>query len=216
MAKLVWDITGQRRMESGVDHVVLFPITGTTYEAGVAWSGVTAINESPSGADITDLYADNIKYASLQAAEKFGFGIEAYDAPEEWQECDGSKELATGVYIGQQPRKPFGLVYRTMIGDDAHPGMDAGYKLHIIFNSSATPSARGYATINENPDAISMSWDATSTPVNVTGHKATYTMVIDSTKVADEKMTLIEDKLFGSENTDATMLTPDELIDLID
>jgi hypothetical protein len=214
MAKMQWDVDGTREFESGVSQVALFPMTDGAYDTGVPWSGVTGITENPSGADTTDLWADNIKYASLQSAERFAFGIEAYDYPDEWAECDGSKEVAPGVFIGQQTRKSFGLVYRTEIGDDAHPGLDKGYKLHIIYNSTATPSGRNYATINENPDAISMSWDANSTPaktdikIDDKEVKACSTIVIDSTKVAKEKMTTLVNMIYGGENTQPTMPTP--------
>ena len=182
MGKMTWHGTGEREIEAGVSEVALFPMGTSTYDTGVAWNGVTAINENPSGADVTDLYADNIKYASMRSAEKFGFTIEAYTYPDEWAECDGSKEAVSGVFLGQQSRKAFGLVYKTQIGDEAHPGMDKGFKLHIIYNSTASPSSRGYTTINDNPDAISFSWEANSTPVSVTGHKATCEITIDSTK----------------------------------
>ena len=215
MAKMEWDLTGTREFQAGVSEVALFPMTNGTYGTGVPWSGVTAINENPSGADITDLYADDIKYASLQSAEKFAFGIEAYDYPDEWSECDGSKEVAPGVYLGQQTRKAFGLVYKTKIGDDTHPGLDKGYMLHIIYNSTASPSSRGYATINENPDAITMSWDANSTPCKVTGHKACSTIVLDSTKCDATKLGALEKKIYGDENTDPTFQLPDDVIDAL-
>lgn len=182
MGKMTWHGVGEREIEAGVSEVALFPMGTSAYDTGVAWNGVTAINENPSGADVTDLYADNIKYASMRSAEKFGFTIEAYTYPDEWAECDGSKEAVSGVFLGQQSRKAFGLVYKTQIGDEAHPGMDKGFKLHIIYNSTASPSGRGYTTINDNPDAISFSWEANSTPVSVTGHKATCEITIDSTK----------------------------------
>lgn len=212
MAKLEWDKTGERNIEAGVSEVALFPMTDGVYGDGVAWSGVTAINENPTGADITDLYADNIKYASLRAAEKFGFTIEAYQYPEEWAECDGSAEAAPGVYLGQQNRKAFGLVYKTQIGDDTHPSLDKGYKLHIIYNSTASPSSRGYATINENPDAISFSWEANSTPEKVEGYKACSTIVIDSTKCDSTKLTALEKYIYGDTNADAKMPLPDKVI----
>lgn len=214
--KLVWDQTGTREFESGVSQVALFPMGETgAYQKGVAWSGVTGIDESPSGADATDLYADDIKYATLRSAEKFDFTISAYDYPDEWAACDGSAEVAPGVYLGQQNRKAFGLVYKTKIGDDTHPGMDKGYKLHIVYNSTASPSSRSYATINENPDAITLSWSASSTPTAVTGYKACSTIVIDSTKVAAEKMTAIEKKLYGDTEGDAMLPEPDLLIALL-
>lgn len=212
MPKLVWDQTGTRNIEAGVSEVALFPMEDGVYGDGVAWSGVTAINENPSGADTTDLYADNIKYATLRSAEKFGFTIEAYQYPEEWAECDGSAEAAPGVYLGQQNRKAFGLVYKTQIGDDTHPSLDKGYKLHIIYNSTASPSSRGYATINENPDAISFSWEANSTPEKVEGYKATSSIVIDSTKCDATKLKTLEKYIYGDDNTTAAMPGPDKVI----
>lgn len=212
MAKLVWDQTGYREFESGVRNVVLYPMGVSGYENGVAWNGVTGISENPGGADVTDLFADDIKYASLRAAETFGCTIEAYTYPDEWNECDGSAEAATGVFVGQQTRKAFGLCYRTAIGDDAHPGMDKGYKLHLIYNSTASPSSRSYATINDNPDAITFSWEATSTPVATTGRKAVSTIVIDSTKCDATKLTALEDKLYGTTNAEAQLPSPDQVI----
>lgn len=212
---LKWDETGTRNLEAGVSHVALFVMENGVYGDGVAWNGVTAFNENPSGADVTDLYADNIKYASLRAAEKYGFTIEAYQYPEEWGECDGSAEAAPGVYLGQQNRKAFGLVVRTEIGDDTHPGMDKGYKLHIIYNSTASPSGRGYTTINENPDAISFSWEGNSTPVAVDGYKATSSIVIDSTKADATKLAALEAMIYGDGSSDATMPTPDQVITML-
>ena len=213
MAELKWDRTGERNIEAGISQVALYPMTGDTYEEGVAWNGVTAFNENPSGADITDLYADNIKYASLRAAERYGFTIEAYTYPDEWAECDGSAEASPGVFIGQQNRRAFGLVCKTQIGDDTHPGLDKGYKLHIIYNSTASPSSRGYATINENPDAISFSWECSSTPVECTGFKKTCCIVIDSTKANATKLAALEAKLYGTENSAPTLPSPDTIID---
>lgn len=212
MAKLVWDQTGTRNIEAGVSEVALFPMEDGVYGDGVAWSGVTAINENPTGADATDLYADNIKYATLRSAERFGFTIEAYQYPEEWAECDGSAEAAPGVYLGQQNRKAFGLVYKTQIGDDTHPSLDKGYKLHIIYNSTASPSSRGYATINENPDAISFSWEANSTPEKVEGYKACSTIVIDSTKADATKLAALEKYIYGDAQSTAAMPAPDKVI----
>lgn len=221
MAKMTWHGTGTREIESGVSEVALFPMGSTSYETGVAWNGVTAINENPSGADITDLYADNIKYASMRSAEKFGFTIEAYTYPDEWAECDGSKEAtgAPGVFLGQQARKAFGLVYKTQIGDETHPGMDKGYKLHIIYNSTASPSGRGYTTINDNPDAISFSWEANSTPVSVSGYKDVCEIVIDSTKANEAKLTALCNKIYGTDSssqgstgTDPTLPDPATII----
>lgn len=212
---LVWDKTGEREFESGVSKVALFPMDNGAYGEGVAWSGVTGIDENPSGADATDLYADDIKYATLRSAEKFDFTISAYQYPDEWGACDGSAEAAPGVYLGQQGRKAFGLVYTTKIGDDTHPGMDKGEKLHIIYNSTASPSSRSYATINENPDAITFSWSATSTPANVTGYKAVSSIVIDSTKVDSAKWTKIQEKVYGNETTAPAMPDPDTVIGLL-
>lgn len=212
MAKLTWHGVGERVLEAGVSEVALFPMGTSTYETGVAWNGVTAINESPSGADVTDLFADNIKYASMRAAEKFGFTIEAFTYPDEWAECDGSKEAETGVFLSQQGRKAFGLVYKSQIGDAEHPSMDKGYKLHIIYNSTASPSSRSYTTINENPDAISFSWEANATPVPVTGYKATSEITIDSTKANSTKLNALLDTIYGTNSTDPTLPTPDQVI----
>lgn len=213
---LVWDKDGTREFESGVSQVALFPMTASgTYGKGVAWSGVTGIDENPSGADATDLYADDIKYATLRSAEKFDFTISAYDYPDEWAECDGSAEPTPGVYLGQQGRKAFGLVYKTKIGDDTHPNMDKGYKLHIIYNSTASPSSRSYATINENPDAITFSWSASSTPTQVGDgqtYKACSTIVIDSTKVDATKLGTILKKVYGDTATDPAMPDPSFVI----
>lgn len=223
MAKLKWHQTGDRRMEAGVKDVILFPKTSSGYDTGVAWNGVTAINENPSGADETELYADNEKYASMRSAEKFGFTIEAYTYPDEWMECDGSKAPANaaGVYFGQQGRKAFGLAYRTEIGSAENPGMDAGYKLHLIYNSTASPSSRSYTTINDNPDALSFSWEASSTPepVTTTGFKGVCEITIDSTKVDETKLTAFINTLYGTdgatsseEGTDSTLPLPDAVI----
>lgn len=185
MAKMTWHTSGTKEFEAGVKDVALFPMSSGSYGTGVAWNGVTAINESPSGADATDLYADDEKYATLRSAERFGFTIEAYTYPDEWMECDGSKEAVTGVYLGQQTRKGFGLVYKTSIGDESHPSLDKGFKLHIIYNATASPSGRSYGTINENPDAITMSWEATSSPTPVQGstdYKGVCCITVDSTK----------------------------------
>lgn len=219
MAKMKWHQAGQREIEAGVSEVALFPMGSNGYDTGVAWNGVTAINENPSGADVTDLYADNIKYASMRSAEKFGFTIEAFTYPDEWAECDGSKEAETGVFLGQQPRKAFGLVYKTQIGDEAHPSMDKGFKLHIIYNSTAAPSGRGYTTINDNPDAISFSWEANSTPVNVTGHKATCAITIDSTKADADALTSLLNTIYGTDGqsgTEPSLPDPDTILGVFD
>lgn len=212
MAVMTWHGTGTREIEAGVSEVALFPMGSSGYENGVPWNGVTAINENPSGADVTDLYADDIKYASMRAAEKFGFSIEAFTYPPEWAACDGSAEAADGVYVGQQSRKAFGIAYKSKIGDEAHPGMDKGFKLHIIYNSTASPSGRTYTTIGENPDALSFSWEANSTPVEVSGYKATCEIVIDSTKANATKLTTLLGMIYGSENSDPTLPTPNTVI----
>ena len=212
MAKLQWDVTGEREIESGISKVVLFPMTDGVYGAGVAWSGVTGLSENPSGADVTDLYADNIKYASLRAAENFGFTIEAYTYPDEWGECDGSAKPVAGVYLGQQPRKAFGLCYRTEVGSDSNPGMDKGYKLHIVYNSTASPSGRSYATINNSPDAITFSWEGNSTPVNATGFKPVCLITIDSTTVDKTKLTTLEGMLYGGDSSESTLPDPDTVL----
>ena len=224
--ELKWDVSGERLLESGVSKVVLYPMANGAYEKGVAWNGVTAINEAPGGADVTDLYADNIKYASLRAAETFGFTIEAYMYPDEWAECDGSKAALSGVMIGQQTRKAFGLCYRTEIGSDANPGMDKGYKIHIVYNNTASPSGRGYATINNSPDAISFSWEANSTPVNVevgkNVFKPTCLITVDSTIVDSTHMAALEAALYGhddasdaSNSTDPRLPDPAEVLSIL-
>lgn len=197
MSKIVWDQTGERLFETGVDHGVLYPIqTGGLYSKGVAWNGLTAVNESPSGAEATDLYADNIKYLSMRSAETFGATVEAYTYPDEFAECDGSATLAEGVTIGQQARKIFGLSYRTLVGNDVD-GQDHGYKLHLIYGASASPSERAYATVNDSPEAITFSWELSTTPVNVTGFKPTACVTIDSTKADPTCLKKLEDILYG-------------------
>ena len=212
MAVMTWHGEGTREIQAGVSEVALFPLGSSGYENGVPWNGVTAINENPSGADVTDLYADDIKYATMRAAEKFGFSIEAFTYPDEWAECDGSKEAVTGVFLSQQERKAFGLVYKSKIGDEAHPGMDKGYKLHIIYNSTASPSSRSYTTIGENPDALSFSWEANSTPVDVSGYKATCEIVIDSTKANAGCLTTLLGMIYGTSNSDPTLPNPATVI----
>lgn len=205
MAKLVWDAVGEHLYETGVDHGVLYPWDSTqnAYGNGVAWNGLTTITESPSGADFTAIYADNIKYLNLQAAEEFGGTIEAYTYPDEWMECDGSAEIATGLVIGQQARKSFGLCYRTKIGNDVDSS-EHGYKLHIVYGCLATPSERAYQTINDSPEAISFSWEFQTTPVPVTGYKPTSILTIDSTKADATKLAALEAILYGSDGQDAT------------
>lgn len=200
MAKLVWDKSGEHFYETGVKNCVLYIPTAGVYSKGVAWNGITAITESPSGAEATPLYADDIKYLSLYSVEEFGATVEAYTYPDEFAECDGSAELVAGVTIGQQTRKTFGLCYRTSIGNDTD-GNDHGYKLHIIYGAMASPSEKAYATINDSPEAITFSWELTTTPVNVSGAKPTASITIDSTKVDAEKLTALEEILYGKDGT---------------
>lgn len=200
MAKLVWDKTGDRLYETGVKNGVLYIPTAGVYSKGVAWNGLTAVTESPSGAEATALYADDTKYLSLMSTEEFGATIEAYTYPDEFAACDGSAELADGVMIGQQKRSTFGLCYKTTIGNDTE-GNDHGYKLHIIYGALAKPSERAYATINDSPEAITFSWEITTTPVNVAGAKPTASLVIDSTKADPSKLAALEDILYGKDGT---------------
>lgn len=209
--KLVWDKTGERFYETGVRNCALYVQDSTgAYPKGVAWNGITAFTESPSGAEQTPLYADDIKYLSLMSAEEFGGTIEAYTYPEEFGECDGSAELAKGAYIGQQARKKFGLAYKTTLGNDVD-GNDKGYKLHLVYGCLASPSEKGYATINDSPEAITFSWEITTTPVNVADHKPTSIVTIDSTKADPTKLAALEAILFGSETVDARLPLPDEI-----
>ena len=211
MAKLTWDNTGERIFETGVKQGVLYPIQSDgKYTKGVAWNGLTAVTESPSGAEATALYADDIKYLNLLSNEEFGATVEAYTYPDEFAECDGSAELATGVMIGQQKRKTFGLCYRTTIGNDVE-GNDYGYKLHLVYGCLAAPSEKGYSTINDNPDAITFSWEVSTTPVNVEGFKPTSQITIDSTKADPTKLAALEAILYGSAETEAKLPLPDEV-----
>lgn len=218
MAALVWDKTGERRIETGVDHCALYvydPST-KTYGKGVAWNGITAISEKPEGAEATDLYADNILYLSLLSAEKLKGTIEAYTYPDEFEACDGSATLTKGVKIGQQDRVAFGLVYRTKIGDDV-AGQDRGYKLHVLYGCKASPSEKGYKTVNDSPEAISFSWEISTTPVNVDGSKPTSLLTISSLDVDPGKLKSLEAKLFGADAqggqqaAEPKLLLPDEI-----
>lgn len=209
--RLVWDETGKRFYETGVKMGVLYVQgTGGTYGTGVAWNGLTAVTESPSGAEANPMYADDIKYLNLFSAEEFGATIEAYTYPEEFGQCDGSASLVAGVTIGQQERKQFGFCYRTSLGNDTE-GNDHGYKLHIVYGCKASPSEKAYATVNDSPEAITFSWEVTTTPVNVTGAKPTATITIDSTKVDQGKLTALEDILYGSSTAAARLPLPDEI-----
>lgn len=215
MAKIVWDQVGEHLYETGVDHGVFYSVSeGGVYSNGVAWNGLTAVTESPSGAEATALYADNIKYLNMTSAEEFAATVEAYTYPDEFAICDGSAELAPGVIIGQQSRKSFGLSYRTNIGNDVE-GNDHGYKIHLIYGATAAPSERAYATINDSPEAITFSWELNTTPVSVSGHKPTASLIIDSTKVDAEKMQALEDILYGTESKPARMPLPDEVVTIV-
>lgn len=215
MSKLVWDQTGERYYETGVNQGVLYPqgINGS-YPTGVAWNGIISVTESPSGAEPTPVYADNIKYLNLMSAEEFGASIEAYTYPDEFAQCDGSAEIADGVTIGQQSRKVFGLSYKTTLGNDVD-GHDYGYKLHIIYGALAAPSEKGYSTINDSPEAITFSWEITTTPVSVTGFKPTATVVIDSSKVDTAKLSALEVILYGDTTEEARLPLPDEIATLM-
>lgn len=222
--KLVWDKTGEHFYETGVKNGVLYPMSASgTYPKGVAWNGLTAITESPSGAEATALYADDIKYLNLMSNEEFGATVEAYTYPDEFAECDGSASLTEGVYIGQQARKTFGLCYRTTLGNDAK-GNDYGYKLHIIYGAMASPSEKAYSTINDSPDAITFSWELSTTPVAVANFKPTASLTIDSTKVDTAKLTALEEILYGKDGTgedhtvgaaDPRLPLPDEIATLM-
>ena len=230
MTRIVWDKTGEHLYETGVDHVVLYVSDSNgTYPNGVAWNGVTSYNESPSGGDANDLWADNIKYLSLRAAEDFGATVEAYTYPDEWAQCDGSAEIAPGVMAGQQGRKMFGLCVRTVLGNDVDLN-EHGYLLHLIYGATASPSERSYQTINDSPDAITFSWELTTVPTPVTGFKPTARIVIDSTKADAAKLAILEAVLYGTNDGETIDLgtyngsdrqagprlpMPDEVIDIL-
>jgi hypothetical protein len=215
MAKIKWDQVGDRFYETGVDQAVLYPQDSKgAYPKGVAWNGITGVTESPSGAEASDIYADNIKYATLRSAETFGATITAYTSPDEFAACDGSASIADGVVIGQQSRSPFGLSYRTKVGNDTATEEDDSYKIHIVYNATASPSERAYATVNDSPEAIEFSWEITTTPVDVTGHKATSTITIDSSKADSAKLAALEAILYGSDDTEARLPLPDEIVKL--
>ena len=215
MSKIVWDAIGEHTFETGVRNGVLYlKNTEGVYATGVAWNGLTSVSESPEGAEATDLYADDIKYLTLMSAENFKATIEAYTYPVEFEECDGSATIANGVVIGQQARKPFGLCYRTAIGNDTD-GNEHGYKLHIVYGCQASPSEKQYSTINDSPEAITFSWEVNTTPVNVNGKKPTATLIIDSTKADKAKLTALEAILYGSEETEPRLPLPDEIATLM-
>ena len=210
MSKIIWDETGKRLYETGVKQGVLYPQTGGSYPKGVAWNGLTAVTESPSGAEASPQYADDIKYLNLVSAEEFGATIEAFTYPDEFGVCDGSAEIQPGVIVGQQNRKLFGLSYRTTLGNDTE-GTDHGYKLHMVYGALAAPSEKGYTTINDSPEAMALSWEVTTTPVSVTGFKPTASLIIDSTKVDPAKLAALELILYGNTGVDARLPLPDEV-----
>lgn len=210
MSKIIWDKTGERLYETGVKQGVLYPHSEGAYPLGVAWNGLISVTESPSGAESTPIYADDIKYLNLMSAEEFGATIEAYTYPEEFTACDGTSELTAGVSIGQQKRNSFGLSYRTTLGNDTE-GESYGYKLHIIYGAQAAPSEKAYASINDSPEAITFSWELTTTPVNVANNKPTATLVIDSTKVDSDKLIALETILYGDDDVSPRLPMPDEI-----
>ena len=214
MPKLVWDDTGKHLFETGVQKGVLYPQVKGAYPKGVVWNGLSSVTESPSGAESNPIYADDIKYLNLVSAEEFGATVEAYTYPDEFANCDGSAEISPGILIGQQERQKFGLCYRTVLGNDTE-GNAYGYKLHIIYNATASPSEKQYQTINDSPEAITFSWELSTTPTNVDGHKPTASLVIDSTKVDETKLKKLEDKLYGTESAEASLPTPNEIIALL-
>lgn len=220
MSRITWGDSGKRLYETGVDRGVLYPMDATgKYGKGVAWNGLRTVSENPSGAEPQKYYADNIEYANIMSAEEFAAAIGAYTYPPEWKECDGSVEIAPGVYAGQQNRKPFGFTYRTLIGNDTE-GTEHGYKLHLVYNGKASPSDKEHESINENPELMEFSWDVSTTPVPFTKTiegktlKPTSHIEIDSTKVDATKLAALEDILYGSETDEPRLPTPDEVIDL--
>ena len=214
MPKLEWDKSGEKLYETGVKNCALYVFRNNAYDKGIAWNGITGITESPSGAEASPLYADDIKYLNLISNEDFGATLEAYTYPKEFEECDGTAEISNGVSIGQQNRKTFGLVYKTTLGNDVD-GNSYGYKIHVIYGCLAAPSEKAYASINDSPEAITFSWELSTTPVEVEGFKPTSTITIDSTKIEAEKLKKLEDKLYGSETGEATLLLPNEIMALL-
>lgn len=215
MARLIWDEVGQRFFETGVKNGVLYVQDNDgSYKDGVVWNGLTAVTESPSGAEETPLYADDVKYLTLRSAEEFGATVEAYTYPEEFEQCDGSASIANGVTIGQQARRAFGLCYRTSVGNDIQ-GQNYSYKLHLIYGCTVAPSEKSYSTINDNPEAITFSWELSTVPVPVDGFSPTASLVIDASKVDEGKMQLLEDALFGNESNEAKLLLPNEIMELL-
>lgn len=216
MPAIKWDQTGQRLYETGVDHCVLYiPDESSEYVGGVAWNGLTGVTESPSGAEANPIYADNKKYLNLYSAEEFGASIEAFTYPEEFELCDGTAELSPGVTIGQQSRKAFGLSYRTLIGNDVE-GTDFGYKLHMIYGAMAAPSEKAHSTVNDSPEALTFSWELTTTAVEVEGFKPSASLTVNSTKVDPDGLAALEAVLYGAEFEDPRLPLPDEVATLVD
>lgn len=214
MSKLVWDVVGERNYETGVSKGVLYPMVSGAYPKGVAWSGLTTVTETASGAEATPLYADNIKYLNLMSVEELGGTIEAYTAPDEFGACDGTAEITPGVTVGQQPRQTFGLAYQTILGNDTENNKH-GYKIHLVYGALASPTERSYATVNDSPEAMTMSWEFSTTPVSVTGFEPTSLVVIDSTKVDAEKLAAFEAIIYGSDDVEARLPLPDEVATLL-
>lgn len=214
MTALTWDGVGDRTYETGVDHGVLYTPTNGVYDKGVAWNGLTAVTESPSGAEATPLYADNIKYLNLVSAEEFSATIEAYTYPDEFGIHDGTAELAPGIQVGQQTRQPFGFSYRSLKGNDTK-STDYGYKLHLVYGALAAPSEKAYATVNDSPEAITFSWEVSTTPVPVPGMKPTSVITIDSTKVTPAQLKQIEDILYGTAGSEPRLPLPAELVEIL-
>jgi len=221
MGKIEWDQTGEKFYETGVDHGVLYPYANGVYGKGVAWNGLTQVSEKPEGAEPTDLWADNIKYLTLLSTETFKATIEAYMYPDEFAACNGEADLGVGVSVGQQKRSPFGLCYRTKIGNDVDP--ELGYKIHLIYGALAAPSEKGYNTVNDSPEAITFSWEISTTPIEVPNMKPTASLTIDSTKVDPDKLAVLEAKLYGVnadsehqiEASDPQLLTPAQVIKIL-
>lgn len=219
MSEIKWDQPGKRFYETGVSNGVLYVADGAGYGKGVAWNGLTTVSESPEGGELSAVYADNIKYLNIRSAEEFKATIECYTYPDEFAECNGESEVADGVTVGQQNRKTFAFCYQTKIGNDLNP--DLGYKIHIIYGASAAPSERSHETINDSPEAMTMSFEIDTVPVEVTGFKPTAHIVLDSTKVPEAKMTQIKNSLYGtdgtggSQGTDPTLLLPNDIVGII-
>lgn len=214
MSKLVWDAIGERTYENGVDHGVLYPQVEGTFPKGVAWSGLITVSENPSGAEDNPQYADNMKYLNLKSAEDFGLTIECFTAPDEWAECDGSAELVPGVKLGQQKRNTFGLSYRTKIGNDTDGG-DHGYKIHLVYNCSASPSERSYSTVNDSPEAITFSYEISTTGIVMEGFNPVSSIEIDSTKINKDALAALEKVLYGDDEKEARLPLPSELAGIL-